>query len=172
MLKVESWICRCQLVSTEEGNVPVCKGDATLGEECYDRSYCSVDDQCVEGGGTNPFDLPAFCKGVLATDYICNDYNECTYDDKCVEISYGEGFFGFTCRGTFADGQACDDNFNCTIDDTCQEVEGYEEPLCLGKLSTGGPCNDYDQCTDNDTCVLSTNGGPLCLGTANPTCGQ
>jgi hypothetical protein len=170
------WMCRCQMVSTEDGDVPVCMGDPDVGNACDDYNECSVDDKCVAVTPVFSFNTGASCRGVLATGQSCNDYNVCTDDDVCGEFPYTtdygfplsfDTFFG--CEGKLVAGRPCDDNDVCTSNDVCRESE-FSAGSCEGTPAAGAACNDFNQCTTADTCVLTPDGNnSFCEGT--PTVG-
>jgi hypothetical protein len=162
-------MCRCQLVSTDDGDVPVCKGDVAVGEVCNDYSDCSIDDRCVAITPHFTFDTGARCRGSLISNQTCNDYNDCTDGDVCAEIPCESCAFGsfFGCRGELLAGQPCNDYVDCTRDDVCRESPLDGEAICRGTPFSGGTCNDYNQCTDPDYCVLVPElDTSFCLGTS------
>jgi hypothetical protein len=81
------WLCRCQLVSTDDETVPVCKGDVAIGEPCDEYNDCSINNQCVVINPRFTLDAGAQCNGSLAASKACNDFNDCTNEDTADPVS-------------------------------------------------------------------------------------
>ena len=80
-------VCRCQLIQTDDGNVPMCRGDLAIGNACTDYNECTINDACEYETPTSPFDSGRRCRGTFNVDAPCDDNNFCTDDDRYAVVT-------------------------------------------------------------------------------------